>query len=482
MAGITNIAPAAGARHTDVKVGGQQPDCKDKQMNNGRRYFGTDGVRGRVGTLPITPDFVMKLGWAAGRVLGKNRQHARVLIGKDTRISGYMFESALEAGLSAAGVDVHLLGPMPTPGIAYLTRTFHADAGIVISASHNPYYDNGIKFFAGDGSKLPDAVELAIEQEMEKPMQIVESSRLGKAYRVDDAAGRYIEFCKRTIPYNTQFDGLKIVVDCAHGATYHIAPAVLEELGAEVICIGADPDGLNINDHVGATAPAALQRLVVEQKADAGIALDGDGDRLIMVDHVGEIVDGDELLYIIARERCARGVRDGAVVGTQMSNLGLEHAIRALGVEFKRANVGDRYIMEMLKEGGWNLGGETSGHIICLDLTTTGDGIISALTVLEAMVRTQAKLNVLKQGMSKYPQMLVNVKLRKNGGDVLAQPSVVDAVKAAELELGANGRILLRPSGTEPLVRVMVEGREAAQVSTLANRIAGVVEQSLAVD
>lgn len=477
-----NITPAAGAGHTDVKVGGYRRTVKDKQMNNGRRYFGTDGVRGRVGTLPITPDFVMKLGWAAGHVLGKNRQRARVLIGKDTRISGYMFESALEAGLSAAGVDVHLLGPMPTPGIAYLTRTFHADAGIVISASHNPYYDNGIKFFAGDGSKLPDAVELAIEQEMELPMQIVESSRLGKAYRIDDAAGRYIEFCKRTIPYNTRFDGLKIVVDCAHGATYHIAPAVLEELGAEVICIGADPDGLNINDHVGATAPAALQRLVVEQKADAGIALDGDGDRLIMVDHLGEIVDGDELLYVIARERCARGVRDGAVVGTQMSNLGLEHAIRALGVDFKRANVGDRYIMEMLKEGGWNLGGETSGHIICLDLTTTGDGIISALTVLEAMVRTQAKLNVLKQGMSKYPQMLVNVKLRKNGGDVLAQPCVVDAVKAAESELGDNGRILLRPSGTEPLVRVMVEGREAAQVSTLANRIAGVVEQSLAVD
>ncbi len=451
-------------------------------MNNGRRFFGTDGVRGRVGTLPITPDFVMKLGWAAGRVLGKHRQHARVLVGKDTRISGYMFESALEAGLSAAGIDVHLLGPMPTPGIAYLTRTFHADAGIVISASHNPYYDNGIKFFAGDGSKLPDDVERAIEEEMDQPMQVVESRRLGKAYRIDDAAGRYIEFCKRTIPYHTSFDGLKIVVDCAHGATYHIAPAVLEELGAEVICIGNDPNGININDKVGATAPASLQQLVLDERADVGIALDGDGDRLIMVDHSGEIVDGDELLYIIARERSIRGVRDGAVVGTHMSNLGLEHAIRALGLDFKRAQVGDRYIMEMLKTGGWSLGGETSGHIICLDLTTTGDGIISALNVLEAMVRSQAKLNVLKQGMSKYPQILVNVKLKKNGTNVLTQPSVMEAVKVAESELGDNGRILLRPSGTEPLLRVMVEGREAALVSTLANRIAGVVEQSLATD
>ncbi len=446
---------------------------------NGRRYFGTDGVRGRVGTPPITPDFVMKLGWAAGRVLGRGRR-GRVLIGKDTRISGYMFESALEAGLSAAGMDVLLLGPMPTPAIAYLTRTFHADAGIVISASHNPYDDNGIKFFSGEGWKLPDEVELAIEREMDSPILTVESRNLGKAYRVEDAAGRYIEFCKRTVAYNVTLEGLKLVVDCAHGATYHIAPEVFRELGAQVFPLGVQPDGLNINEGLGATDVRRLRREVLERKADAGVALDGDGDRLIMIDHEGGIVDGDELLYIIAHERARAGLLRGAVVGTQMSNLGLEQAIQALGFDFKRARVGDRYVMEMLKEGGWTLGGEGSGHIICLDLSTTGDGIISALLVLQAMVSSGRALHQLREGMIKYPQTLINVRLVSNGVDALARKPVLDAVAAAERELGGNGRVLLRPSGTEPLVRVMVEGRDEAQVKWLAQRIATAVEQALA--
>jgi phosphoglucosamine mutase len=446
---------------------------------NQRRYFGTDGIRGTVGEVPITPDFVMKLGWAAGRVLGGGGR-SRVLIGKDTRISGYMFESALEAGLSAAGIDIYLLGPMPTPGIAYLTRTLHAQAGIVISASHNPYYDNGIKFFGGDGMKLPDEVELVIERELEQPMRIVESARLGKAYRVDDARGRYIEFCKRTVPYSTTLRGLRIVIDCAHGATYHIAPSVFEELGADVIAIGADPDGLNINAEFGATAPSALQREVLERKADCGIALDGDGDRLIMVDGRGEIVDGDELLFIIARERLRMNMLKGAIVGTLMSNLGLEHAIRTLGLDFKRAKVGDRYIMEMLKENGWSLGGEGSGHLVCLDISTTGDGIVSALQVIEAMARSGMPLHEIKAGMTKYPQVLVNVKLARNGADVLSLPPVREAVRAAEAELGNHGRVLLRPSGTEPLVRVMVEGRDGGQVKELAGRLAGAVESALA--
>jgi phosphoglucosamine mutase len=448
-------------------------------MSSTRRYFGTDGVRGKVGDYPITPEFVMKLGWAAGRVLANGKSHGKVVIGKDTRISGYMFESALEAGLAAAGMDSHLLGPVPTPGIAYLARTLHAVAGIVISASHNPYFDNGIKFFAGNGMKLPDDVETAIELELDKPMQVVDSRNLGKAFRVEDARGRYIEFCKRTIPYATTLTGLKIVVDCANGATYHVAPAVFEELGADVVVIGADPDGLNINDACGATSPKILQEQVIAHEADVGIALDGDGDRLIMVDHKGEIVDGDELLFIMARERMRNHMLRGAVVGTLMSNLGLEHALRTLGLDFKRTKVGDRYIIEMLKENNWSLGGESSGHIVCLDVTTTGDGIISALSILEGMVRTGSPLHTLKAGMSKYPQTLINVKLERNGVDVLGLASVKDAVRAVESELGEKGRVLLRPSGTEPLVRVMVEGTDTAQVKKLAQQIADAVTAAI---
>lgn len=446
-------------------------------MTGERRYFGTDGIRGTVGEAPITPDFVMRLGWAAGLVLGRRGGHG-ILIGKDTRISGYMFESALEAGLSAAGVDIHLLGPMPTPGIAYLTRTFHAQAGIVISASHNPYYDNGIKFFSASGNKLADEVELEIESHIDRPMTTVGSAELGRANRVHDAAGRYIEFCKSTIPLGSSLDGLRIVVDCANGATYNIAPTVLHELGAEVIAIADEPDGLNINDCCGATSPEQLAKAVRDNEADVGVALDGDGDRLIMVDANGEIVDGDEITYIIARERLARQRLSGAVVGTLMSNLGMEHAVRALGLDFHRAKVGDRYIMEMLKTGGWTLGGETSGHIICLDLTTTGDGIISALQVLLAMADSGRPLADLKHGMAKYPQVLVNVRMQKRM-DVVGLKPVADAVKAAEHELGDNGRVLLRPSGTEPLIRVMVEGRDDTHVQRLAREIAAVVEAAL---
>lgn len=446
-------------------------------MANARKYFGTDGIRGEVGVHPITPDFVMKLGWAAGKVLAE-QGNSRVLIGKDTRISGYMFESALEAGLSAAGVDIMLLGPMPTPAVAYLTRTFRAQAGIVISASHNPYQDNGIKFFAGDGQKLADEVELAIEDMLDKPMEIAPSIELGKAHRVADAEGRYIEFCKSTFGVGANLNGIKIVVDCANGATYNIAPEVFSELGADVVTIGASPDGLNINEECGATSPDALQVAVISQGADLGIALDGDGDRLIMIDHHGEVLDGDELLFIIARERQrARGM-NGAVVGTLMSNLGLEHAIRTLGLDFKRANVGDRYVMEMLRENDWTLGGESSGHIICLDMTTTGDGIVSALQVLDAMVRTGQNLNILKSGMSKYPQTLINVSLSEQV-DVMELEDVKQAVKAAETELGKTGRVLLRPSGTEPLVRVMVEGQDGNQVERLANELAESVKGAI---
>lgn len=441
-----------------------------------RKYFGTDGIRGTVGVAPITPDFVMKLGWAAGRVLADRAPGQRkVLIGKDTRVSGYMFESALEAGLSAAGIDIHLLGPMPTPGIAYLTRTFHAKAGIVISASHNPYDDNGIKFFSHEGTKLQDAIEHEIEAELDKPLGTVVSRELGKARRVEDAAGRYIEFCKSTISSNITLAGLKVIVDCAHGATYHVAPAVFAELGADVTTMGASPDGFNINEACGATSPDALCRAVVEQGADVGIALDGDGDRLIMVDAAGEVVDGDELTFIIARRRQNIGALTGSVVGTQMSNLGLEQAIRTLGLGFERAKVGDRYIMERLREGNWSLGGESSGHIICLDLTTTGDGIISALQVLEAMIGVGQGLGDLKRGMTKYPQTLVNVRMQDKM-DVMALPAVAQAVTAAEAKLGDSGRILLRASGTEPLIRVMVEGRDEQLVTTMANELAAVVE------
>lgn len=441
-----------------------------------RKYFGTDGIRGKVGDYPITPDFMLKLGWAAGRVLARGNG-GKVLIGKDTRISGYMFESALEAGLAAAGVDILLLGPMPTPAVAYLTRTLHADAGIVISASHNPYGDNGIKFFSADGSKLPDEVEEAIEAELEKPMELVPSAQLGKARRVVDAAGRYIEFCKSCFPKSMDLKGMKIVVDCANGATYHVAPSVLRELGATVHVIGAEPDGLNINVNCGSTHPQRLQHEVVAQGADIGIALDGDGDRLIMVDHAGEVVDGDELLYVIASQ--PREPRLPGVVGTLMSNLGMEHALKRLGIDFVRAGVGDRYVLEQLRQNGWSLGGESSGHIICLCCTTTGDGIISALQVLGAMVGQGKSLGELKSGMTKYPQCMINVRLEAKF-DVNGSIEVKQAVVAAEQELAESGRVLLRPSGTEPLVRVMVEGEDALQVERLARELAAVVEQAVA--
>lgn len=442
-----------------------------------KRYFGTDGIRGRVGDHPITAEFMLKLGWAVGRVLG-TEQRSLVVIGKDTRISGYMFESALEAGLSAAGVDILLLGPMPTPAIAYLTRTLHAQAGIVISASHNPYHDNGIKFFSAQGTKLSDEIELAIEAELERPLTTVDPAKLGKAERMDDAAGRYIEFCKRTIDTALNFKGMKIVVDCAHGATYHVAPNVFAEIGATVIPVGVEPDGLNINVDCGATHPAALQQAVREHQADLGIALDGDGDRLIMVDHTGAVVDGDELLYIIARARHENGQPQQAVVGTLMSNLGLEQALQKLGIELKRAAVGDRYVLEMLQQGGWTLGGESSGHIICLDCTTTGDGIVSALQVLAAMRTSGHSLHALKQGMTKYPQRMINVKLARSFN--LAQSKTVqDAMQAAEMQLNGQGRILLRPSGTEPLVRVMVEGHDMSQVESLVKHLAAVVTEAV---
>ncbi len=444
-----------------------------------RKYFGTDGIRGRVGQPPVTAEFMLKLGWAAGRVLGRHAgDGGKVLIGKDTRISGYMLESALEAGLSAAGVDVHLLGPMPTPAIAYLTRTFRADAGIVISASHNPHADNGIKFFSGDGTKLADAVELEIEAELDRPMETVESAALGKAWRVEDAPGRYIEFCKSTIPMGMSLDGMKLVVDCANGATYHVSPDVFEELGADVIRIGTDPDGLNINRDCGSTSPARLQQAVLEHGAQAGIALDGDGDRVIMVDHAGELVDGDELLYIIAADRHAAGQLRGPVVGTLMSNLGLEHALSKLGLGFLRARVGDRYVMELLQSNGSMLGGEGSGHIICLDRTSTGDGTVSALQVLAAMVASGRTLQELKHGMQKYPQCLVNVPLPERL-DLDSNTSISSAVHDVESSLADRGRVLLRLSGTEPLVRVMVEGQDGKEVNLLAQRLADAVRHAV---
>ncbi len=439
-----------------------------------RKYFGTDGIRGRVGDGVMTPDFVLKLGWSVGKVLCNEDQNI-VLIGKDTRISGYMFESVLEAGLSAAGVNSLLLGPMPTPAIAYLTRTLRAAAGIVISASHNPYYDNGLKFFSSDGLKLPDDVELKIEQQLEQNIEVVDSDQLGKAERVNDAAGRYIEFCKSTIPTRIKLNGLKIVVDCAHGATYHIAPNVFSELGADIVSIASDPDGLNINDKCGATDPKSLRMAVIENHADLGIAIDGDGDRLIMVDDTGAIVDGDELLFIIAHARKAANRLQGGVVGTLMSNLGLEHALSNDGIEFQRAAVGDRYVLEMLQKNSWHLGGEGSGHIICLDRTTTGDGIISALQVLHILVEQQVSLREAKAGMSKYPQTLINVPIKKKI-DIDNMPEIQQAVKDAESDLASSGRVLLRPSGTEPLVRVMVEGSDAPKVQKLAQQIADSVQ------
>lgn len=447
-------------------------------MSDKRRLFGTDGIRGSVGRYPVTADFMLKLGWAAGRVLCAN-ERASVLIGKDTRISGYMFESALEAGLIAAGVNVRLLGPMPTPAVAYLTRTFHARAGIVISASHNPYHDNGVKFFDADGNKLPDAVEEEIESALELPMVTVNSEKLGKAERVSDAAGRYIEFCKSTLPPDLDLKGLEIVVDCAHGAAYHIAPNVLGELGASVSAIGVSPDGLNINDGLGALSPALLQAAVRERGADLGIALDGDGDRVLMVDGEGGVLDGDQILFMIARSRRELGASDRAVVGTVMSNRGLEEALEKLGLALHRARVGDRHVLEMMKQRGCRLGGEVSGHIICLDRVTTGDGIVAALQVLRAMRARRLPLHELRRGMEKYPQALVNVEVALIR-EPLECPEIRDAVRVVQNELGPRGRVLLRRSGTEPLVRVMVEGQDGGRVEEMARALAGTVRSELA--
>ena len=444
-----------------------------------KRYFGTDGIRGRVGKEPISPGTVLKLGWAAGSVLGRGGG-GKVLIGKDTRVSGYLLESALEAGLSAAGMNVSLLGPMPTPGIAYLTRTSRAAAGIVISASHNPFYDNGIKFFSHEGLKLPDEVELEIEQKMEEAMSVVAPDKLGKATRFSDAAGRYIEFCKSAIARTISLNGIKVVVDCANGAAYQVAPSVFSELGAEVVATADKPDGFNINLNCGSTNLQNLTQAVIENNADLGIALDGDGDRLIMVDHRGQPINGDQILHILALSRKRKNQMHGGVVGTVMSNLGLERALRDAGIPFKRANVGDRYVLSMLMEQGWTLGGEASGHIICLDLCTTGDGIVAALQVLQAMVERQMSLHEIKQGMKIYPQTLVNVAVPDQDNartlDLVNCPSVKDAVQKAQTVLGSEGRILLRPSGTEPVIRVMVEGADAQQVSRVSQDLAAQVK------
>ena len=448
-----------------------------------KKYFGTDGIRGRVGKTPITPDFMMRLGYAAGRVLTSIESnlakgaHPAVLIGKDTRISGYMLEAALEAGLSAAGVDILLTGPMPTPAVAYLTRALRAQAGIVISASHNPFYDNGIKFFSSLGTKLPDDIEHAIEAELDKPMQVMESAKLGKARRIDDAAGRYVEFCKSTFPNHLDLRGLKIVLDCAHGATYHVAPPVFHELGAEVIAIGNKPDGLNINEQVGSTHPQALRNAVLEHKADVGIAFDGDGDRVMMVDSEGQLLDGDQLLYIITLARHQRGTLQGGVVGTLMTNLALEHKFATLNIPFVRAKVGDRYVLEQLNQHGWQLGGENSGHILTLDKHSSGDGIIAALQVLQAVIESKKTLAQLAANLTLYPQVLINIKTSKKI-DLGNHAQIQTAVQAAEKALAGRGRILLRASGTEPIIRVMVEGENQLQVQTLAQNIADIVSQA----
>ena len=446
-----------------------------------RKYFGTDGIRGRVGEHPITPQFVMQLGYAAGKVLA-SAEHAQgerpgVLIGKDTRISGYMLESALEAGLIAAGIDVYLAGPVPTPAVAYLTRALRLQAGVVISASHNPFEDNGIKFFSGSGTKLPDETEHAIEAELDNPMQTNASGGLGKAKRIDDAVGRYIEFCKSTFPADMNLRGLKIVVDSAHGATYHIARHVFHELGADVVAIGAEPNGKNINDGYGATAPANLRKAVVEHKADIGLALDGDGDRLIMADAEGKLYDGDQLLYVIAKHRQSLGKMHGGVVGTLMTNLAFEHAMQKLGIPFARAKVGDRYVMELLQQKGWQLGGENSGHIICLDKHSTGDGIVSALQVLHALRESKQTLAQAAQALVMYPQVLINVRVAGKAAELLERQPIKAVAAEAEHVLHGKGRVLLRPSGTEPLLRVMVEGEDGVQVKQWAERIAGVVKE-----
>jgi phosphoglucosamine mutase len=442
-----------------------------------RKYFGTDGVRGKVGQPPITPDFVMRLGYAAGKVLahGKGAGRPTVLIGKDTRVSGYMLESALEAGFTASGVDVLLTGPMPTPAVAYLTRALRLAAGVVISASHNPYDDNGIKFFSGDGEKLPDSVELAIERHIDKPLTTMPSAQLGKVRRVDDAPGRYIEFCKSTFPSRLDLRGLKIVVDCAHGAAYHVAPPVFHELGAQVVAIGDDPNGFNINDQVGATSPRALQEAVKKHRADLGIALDGDGDRLVMADARGAVYDGDQLLYVIARDAQRRKRLGGGVAGTQMSNLAFEQALAKLKIPFARARVGDRYVLELLNARGWKFGGENSGHILCLDQHTTGDGIVAALQVLRALRVSKTTLDKACAPVALYPQIMINVPLKVRRD---AQPAAVQrVVKQAERDLGAAGRVLLRASGTEPVIRVMVEAKSRVKAERWAKAIADAVKK-----
>jgi phosphoglucosamine mutase len=443
-----------------------------------RKYFGTDGIRGRVGDAPVTPDFMLKLGWATGKVFAsEDGTKPTVVIGKDTRVSGYMLESALQAGLVAAGANVKLLGPLPTPGIALLTRTQNADAGIVISASHNPYFDNGIKFFNGQGSKLSDALELQIEAMIDSPMETVDSEQLGKASRIVDAAGRYVEYCKSTFPDELSLKGMKLVIDCAHGATYHIAPAVFQELGATTVVIGATPDGYNINDGVGSTEPAALQAKVLEEGADIGIAFDGDGDRLQMVNAKGELLTGDDVLYVLAMHRLANGDSDAGIVGTLMTNMGLELALEAGGLRLARAKVGDRYVKELMVAEGWSLGGESSGHIICGDLSTTGDGVIAALQVLAAVRASGKSLEALASGFNPLPQVLVNVRIKK-GFDLSAHPTIAQACRRVESELKGRGRLLLRPSGTEPVIRVMVEGDDAVAIDALADEVANAIRQA----
>ena len=443
-----------------------------------RKYFGTDGIRGRVGDAPVTPDFMLKMGWATGKVFAsEDGSKPTVVIGKDTRVSGYMLESALQAGLVAAGANVKLLGPLPTPGIALLTRTQNADAGIVISASHNPYFDNGIKFFNGQGSKLSDELELQIEAMIDSPMETVDSEQLGKASRIVDAAGRYVEYCKSTFPDDLSLKGMKLVIDCAHGATYHIAPAAFEELGATTVVIGATPDGYNINDGVGSTEPAALQAKVLEEGADIGIAFDGDGDRLQMVNAKGELLTGDDVLYVLAMHRLASGDSDAGIVGTLMTNMGLELALEAGGLRLARAKVGDRYVKELMVAEGWSLGGESSGHIICGDLSTTGDGVIAALQVLAAVRASGKTLDALASGFNPLPQVLVNVRISK-GFDLTAHPTIGEACRRVESELEGRGRLLLRPSGTEPVIRVMVEGDNSVAIDALAGQVAEAIRQA----
>ncbi len=445
-----------------------------------RKYFGTDGIRGRVGETPITADFFLKLGWAAGQVLTRNAVgKKRVLIGKDTRVSGYMFESALEAGLIAAGVDVDMLGPMPTPAIAYLTRTFRAAAGIVISASHNPVEDNGIKFFGADGYKLSDEIELEIEALLDQPLVTNGSNYLGKARRISDAAGRYVEFCKGSLPAGFTLSGMKVVLDCAHGATYDVAPKVFKELGATTITMGNQPNGFNINDQCGSTYTTGLSSAVLDQQADLGIAFDGDGDRVLFIDNQGDLVDGDELLFIIAQHRHTFQGGCNGVAGTQMSNLGLELALADMQIPFVRTKVGDRYVVEAMKEHDWHLGGEGSGHVLCSDLNTTGDGIVSALQVLRALSDSGKSLRELKAGMTKLPQLMINVRLPRKI-DISDDAEINGAVADAEKQLAGRGRVLLRPSGTEPLIRVMVEGEDSALVERSAVAIAEIVKQRVA--